>query len=106
MVFLILYKKASETMGQATCICTDKTGTLTENKMTVVHLFAGSQVFHGAGSGVKDPVTFYSGTLSNEFLRDIFVVAYTLLPGRCLYQFFLFYQMHDGSITHFCWICY
>lgn len=33
---------ASETMGEATCICTDKTGTLTENRMTVVQAYLGA----------------------------------------------------------------
>eukprot|EP00193_Tetraselmis_chui_P001343 CAMPEP_0177757266 /NCGR_PEP_ID=MMETSP0491_2-20121128/3551_1 /TAXON_ID=63592 /ORGANISM="Tetraselmis chuii, Strain PLY429" /LENGTH=954 /DNA_ID=CAMNT_0019272905 /DNA_START=321 /DNA_END=3185 /DNA_ORIENTATION=+ len=32
---------ACETMGGATCICTDKTGTLTENRMTVVEAWLG-----------------------------------------------------------------
>lgn len=36
---------ASETMGGANEICTDKTGTLTMNKMTVMRLFALETVY-------------------------------------------------------------
>ncbi|KAJ3038190.1 Calcium-transporting ATPase 10, plasma membrane-type [Rhizophlyctis rosea] len=61
---------ASETMGEATCICTDKTGTLTENRMTVVKALVGDQVYYGEGSGEEHSVAF-STTTFDERLRDI-----------------------------------
>ena len=38
---LVRHLDACETMGNATAICSDKTGTLTMNRMTVVQAFVG-----------------------------------------------------------------
>ena len=52
---LVRHLEAVETLGSATFVCTDKTGTLTQNRMEVVEVWVPGGVAHVDGNGY-DPV--------------------------------------------------
>ncbi len=79
---LIRRLPAVETLGSASAICSDKTGTLTQNQMTAVKLFVNSTLIEVTGSGYSPQGDFFlnGSRVDVATLPD----AYQLIAGGLL----------------------
>ena len=59
---------AVETLGSATVVCCDKTGTLTLNKMTVTHLAVGDDFLQGVTTKVEDVSKKYDSSVYEDLV--------------------------------------
>ncbi|MBS0170940.1 MAG: cation-translocating P-type ATPase [Nitrospira sp.] len=82
---LIRRLPAVETLGAATVICTDKTGTLTKNEMTVTQLAIDGLVMQVTGEGYTPTGEIVGGDPREGALRDVLRTA-LLCNGASLTQ--------------------
>ncbi|OBT53106.1 hypothetical protein VE04_07948 [Pseudogymnoascus sp. 24MN13] len=74
---LVRYLKACETMGNATTICSDKTGTLTQNTMTVASICMGQN----SSAGGEDNTPLAERQLEPSLTASVHAIS---KPVKCL----------------------